>query len=732
MGFTVLNMLEFPSPGLSLRLLLSGIIICLLITNLGSLQAQSMARGIGVEETSTLWLHGASGRQALFPRHRPNDSGLKIGLVLSGGGSRGFSQIGVLKVLEELHIPIYAIVGTSIGGMVGGLYASGYSATELDSIVRATNWEQLLGIGEEQQRSELFIDQKVENDRSLLTLRLDGFTPRLPEAVSTGNRMTQFIEGLVWGGTYHSLGTFDNLKYPFRAMATDLVAGRSIVLDHGNLALALRASATVPLRFSPVAVDSMLLVDGGLLDNIPVHVARQMGCDVVIVVNSTSPLRPPGELQSPWNVADQVVTLMMQQKSQSELSAADFVISPDLERFNGTDFSNPGAIIDSGDSAARHDAYRLQEYLLGRRERHSSFYSLGVVCRDRSLLASLGLGESPGVIRLEELQHRLDAVSATGTYRNLSAQVQYRGDSASIIVTGDPGPILRGVEFHGFNQLRIATYAERLQSLTGRPVNFDSIADAAEDLVRRVRRSSWSFFNVDSARFNDSTGQLDLWLDEGVIRSIRYEGLHDCAEFVVSRELEFQVGDLFRGEQAGGAVNRILRTGYFRQAGIEPVRIPGGGLEVVVKVKERTTGLLRLSANINSERYTRVGLELAEENLFGHGTHLGARFAGGIRDRALSLDLRSNRIYGTYWTFGLSGYGSLRDVNQYSRSVDPVKGEIERKVEGEYRELRAGAKARFGRQVERLGLLSIEGRYERQGAIDRSAPAADTRWHTVS
>src|SRR5207302_11383035 len=114
--------------------------------------------------------------------HKANP-GSKIGIVLSVGGSRGFSQIGVLKVLEEIGLPIYAVVGTSVGGMIGGLYASGYSAHELDSIARHANWEGLLGIGDEAHRSELFIDQKVESDRSLLTLRLDGFSPMIPEAI---------------------------------------------------------------------------------------------------------------------------------------------------------------------------------------------------------------------------------------------------------------------------------------------------------------------------------------------------------------------------------------------------------------------------------------------------------------------------------------------------------------------------------------------------------------------
>jgi NTE family protein len=623
--------------------------------------------------------------------------------------------------------------------MIGGLYASGYDAHELDSITRNTDWEALLGIGDEARRSELFIDQKVENDRSLLTLRLDGFSPVLPEAISTGARMTQFIEGLVWGSAYHSEGSFDNLKYRFRAMATDLVAGRSIVLDSGNLALALRASATVPLRFSPVARDSMLLVDGGLLSNVPVHVARELGCDIVIVVNTTSPLQSVEKLQDPWNVADQVVTLMMQQLSRSELDDADFVITPDLHRIVGTDFSNPAEIIDSGEVAARRVAGRLRELLARsrqekrwRQERGQVFHNLGIDCPDRRLLASLGLEGDPSTIALEELQGKLDALGSSGEYRDLSARISYQGDSAHFTLAGTPAPTVESIAYHGVDRLPLREISGSVEGIVGRPLNFDSIAIVSEKVVSAMRHDGYSFFRFDSVRYDENARRVDLYVDEGIIRSIRYEGLVDCAEFVVSRELEFRTGDLFRAEMAGTAVNRILRAGFFRQAAIEPHWRKDGGLEVVVKVKERSTALLRFSANVNSERYTRLGVELAQENLFGQGTRIAARFAGGLRDRMASLDLRSNRIYGTYWTFAASGYGSLRNVNVYSRTLDPAAGEIERLGLGEYRELRVGGKARFGRQVERLGLLSIEGRYERQGTENLSVAATDQRWHTVT
>lgn len=656
----------------------------------------------------------------------------KIGLVLSGGGARGFAQIGVLKVLEEARIPLHGVVGTSMGGMIGGLYASGYTADELDSIARFTDWESLLGIGDETQRAELFIDQKLESDRSLLTLRLDGLKPMLPEAISTGSRMTQFVERLVWGSIYHGEGSFDSLRYRFRAVATDLVKGKSVVLDSGNLALAMRASATVPLRFSPVPLDSMMLVDGGLLANIPVSAAKDLGCDILIVVNTTSPLQTADQLNTPWNVADQVVTLMMRQQSDDDLGDADLVITPELGGFNSTDFSITAQAIDSGEVAGRRALETLRELIRSRSTKGESVRNLGIICHDPILLASLGYTNNPVMIDLAELQRRLDVVGSAGSYQGVTARIDYKEGGAQVEIAGTPAPRVESIALHGFDRIPDTLIAPAFERLKGAPVNYDSMRIAVEEAIRIARRNGYSFFHIDSSTFDPVRRAIDVHTSEGVIRSIRIEGLERCAPFVVERELEFGVGDLFLAEGAGQAVNRLMRTGYFQHARIDAHPFPDGSLEVVVGIKERSTAVMRFAASVDNERYTQLGVEIAQENLFGHGAHLGGRFSGGLRDRSLILDFRSNRIYGTYWTFGFTGYGSLRNVNTFERFTDQAEGELHRNVVGEYRELRVGGKARFGRQVERFGLFTIEGRFERQGTRDLTASASDVRWRGVS
>ena len=215
----------------------------------------------------------------------------RIGLVLSGGGARGVAHVGVLRALEKHHIPIDLIVGTSIGSLVGGLYAAGYSTDQLQTVIDTTNWAQVLSFADESERTNFFVGQKQAADKEMLNIRFDGLTPVIPSSFSSAQRLTTFINQLTLQGIYHPSPSFDDLKIPFRAVATDLISGKRMVLSSGPLAEALRATITVPLLYSPVTRDSMELTDGGLISNIPVEVAQELKMDIIIAVDISSPLQ---------------------------------------------------------------------------------------------------------------------------------------------------------------------------------------------------------------------------------------------------------------------------------------------------------------------------------------------------------------------------------------------------------------------------------------------------------
>ena len=275
----------------------------------------------------------------------------KVGLVLSGGGGRGLAQIGVLRALERRGIPIDFIVGNSLGSVIGGLYSAGYSTTAIESIATHTNWSELLSFSGDTKRTDLFVGQKQSEEEGFLLIRFDGLAPIIPSAISTGQRFSNFFSYLTLQAVYHPNPGFDDLKVRFRATATDLLSGRRVVLDHGSLAEAMRASVTVPLLYSPLERDSMFLVDGGLKSNIPVDVARSAGCDVVIAVNSTSSMRGAAQLNAPWEIADQIMTIMMQEPNERQLGLADVVITPATRERVVSDFSGVDTLIAAGELA---------------------------------------------------------------------------------------------------------------------------------------------------------------------------------------------------------------------------------------------------------------------------------------------------------------------------------------------------------------------------------------------
>ncbi|MCK4427266.1 MAG: patatin-like phospholipase family protein, partial [candidate division Zixibacteria bacterium] len=280
----------------------------------------------------------------------------KIGLALSGGGARGLSQIGILKVLEKENIPIDYIAGTSMGGIIGGLYAAGYSSHELERIVSKIDWNDLLS--DTPPRLSLFLSQREESEGSLFQFRLDGLKPYIPTALTSGQKLSSLFTNLIMRASFSSKwfaqpkSDFDDLKIPFRAVTTDLVTGERVVLDSGDLAQALRATMTVPLAFTPVEMGERLLVDGGLVDPVPVGVVKQMGADVVVAVNTVSSLLPAEKIKNPIDIANQTTSIMSLQKKEEELKKADFVITPELSEFSAMDFGDVEKLISLGEETA--------------------------------------------------------------------------------------------------------------------------------------------------------------------------------------------------------------------------------------------------------------------------------------------------------------------------------------------------------------------------------------------
>ncbi|WP_194787924.1 patatin-like phospholipase family protein [Pseudomonas sp. UFMG81] len=279
----------------------------------------------------------------------------KVGLVLSGGAARGLAHIGVLKALEEQGVRIDAIAGTSMGAVVGGLYASGYSVEELEKLATTLDWQQALS--DAPPRKDIPFRRK-QDDRDFLvkqklSFRDDG-SLGLPLGVIQGQNLSLLLESKL--AHTADIRDFDKLPIPFRAVATDITTGEKVVFRRGHLPQVVRASMSIPAVFAPVELDGRLLVDGGMTDNIPLDVVREMGVDLAIVVDIGTPLRNRKQLATVVDVLNQSITLMTRRNSEEQLASLgreDILVQPPLASFGVTDFGRAQDMIDAGYRATR-------------------------------------------------------------------------------------------------------------------------------------------------------------------------------------------------------------------------------------------------------------------------------------------------------------------------------------------------------------------------------------------
>ncbi|MEN9836538.1 MAG: hypothetical protein RLZ79_206 [Pseudomonadota bacterium] len=315
--------------------------------------------------------------------------------MLSGGGARGAAHIGVLKVLEEQRIPVHAIAGTSMGAVVGGLYASGLSAAEIATLIDSEEWR--AGFTEPAPRDRLSFRRKSEDQNFLVKfpLGIKSGSFRLPKALVSGQRVSQVLRRVTF--PVARLDAFDQLPIPFRAVATDLETGDPVVLSGGDLVDAMRASLAAPGVFAPVEIDGRLLVDGGLANNLPVDVAQAMGVDVLIVVDVGFPLRKRDTLDSVTTISNQMLSILIRRGSdmqRARLGASDILISPDLGEASSFDFAIIPQATDLGESAARAALSRLST-LASTADRYDAWVAARAAARQQTpQIASVRVAES--------------------------------------------------------------------------------------------------------------------------------------------------------------------------------------------------------------------------------------------------------------------------------------------------------------------------------------------------
>jgi len=388
--------------------------------------------------------------QLFFAQEYVENKDVKVGLVLSGGGAKGLAHIGALKVIEEAGVKIDYIAGTSMGAIVGALYASGYSAKELDSIFKNTDFESL--IQDNVPRSAKTFYEKEDSERYALTLPFNKFKISIPQAISGGQSIyNEFVRLL-----YHvkDVDDFSKLQIPFVCVATDVETGDQILLDKGYLPEAILASGTFPSLFRPVEINGRILIDGGVVNNYPIGELRKMGAEVVIGVDVQHGLSDRESLLSATEILLQINNYRTVRDMQKKSAQTDIYITPDIKDYSVIDFDMGNVIIDKGEDAARLQLPELLNIAKDSAVQRPKIVAAGI--KDTLVISELTMegnyNYSRAYIRgklrfnvddnitFEKLQQGINNLSATGNFRSIKYELLNNGEGVELLLNVKENP----------------------------------------------------------------------------------------------------------------------------------------------------------------------------------------------------------------------------------------------------------------------------------------------------
>ena len=379
-----------------------------------------------------------------FSQERSGED-LKVGLVLSGGGAKGFAHIGALKVIEDAGVRIDYIGGTSMGAIIGALYASGYTATQLDSIFRQTDFRTL--IQDNLPRSALTFYEKQESEKYALTLPFDKFKLGLPSSISKGQNVFNFLSRLT--AHVNDTSDFSELPIPFFCIATNVESGKEVILDHGYLPQAVSASGALPSLFGPVIIDDEVLIDGGVVNNYPIDEVKAKGMDIIIGVDVQDSLRDRNELRSALDILLQINNYRTIHDMTDKRKKTDIYIQPDIKDFSAVSFDVGGRIIKSGEESA--ELFKAELELIAHKQQPREREKKVIARRDsividevvidgiKNYTRSYVLGKlklrTPTKLSYEEFNQGINNLSATGNFQSISYRFyEDKNDKSTLVV----------------------------------------------------------------------------------------------------------------------------------------------------------------------------------------------------------------------------------------------------------------------------------------------------------
>ncbi len=431
----------------------------------------------------------ARAEDAASPARRP-----KIGIAFAGGGARGGAHVGVLKVLEELRVPVDYVAGTSIGSIIAALYASGMAPDEMEKVLSTTDWDAALQ--DDQPRKDQPYRQKEDDDLYLIKAEL-GFHKGslvLPGGLVAGQKLNYLLRRFTLPAS--NVTDFDRLRIPFRCVATDIVTGGKVVLGKGDLARAVRASMAIPGFFSPVEWDGKLLTDGGTADNMPVDVVRAMGADVVIAIDISTPLKKREEISSFLSITGQtsgfLTRLNVEQQIATLVKDHDVLVTPNLDEVSTLDFKQFPKASEQGRIKADEMRAELARFSVSEAE-YAAFLKRQREARVDPVVQEVRVEAPPGVdprllegrvrtkpgkVNWPVLESDLARLYELGDYETVDFLIATEGERKVLVLGGPPKPpaptrlrfgLLLNTDFASNSSfgLRLGAYFTRLNAMRG-------------------------------------------------------------------------------------------------------------------------------------------------------------------------------------------------------------------------------------------------------------------------
>jgi NTE family protein len=550
----------------------------------------------------------------------------RLGLALAGGGARAAASIGVLKVLQEEGIPISGIAGTSMGAGVGGLYAAGYNPDEIAQIFASNDWNDIFR--DTPVRAFQTQEQKEAGSRYLLEFTFQDGRLSPPTGLSAGQKLTNLLAAKTLAASFEAGLDFDRLRIPFRAVATDIETGESVVLGHGLLHEAMRASAAIPVMFQPVEFQGHLLVDGGLVNNLPVDVVRSLGMDFVIAVDASSKLEKKERLRSLLEILGQSVSLSVRRETERQAARADLVITPDATLYSFTDFPNIPAIMHTGEDAARAALPRIRELMRQRGTgavdaRTFRITSLTIRGNDRVSEATVRFAVAPVLAPHEatrsDIQSALMGLSNLGYFSEIALDLEQEGAGHRALLTVRENPVVQSIEVSGNTIVPTADIMAALAWQAGQTLNATRLSTALEEIVARYRAGGYLLVRVERAAMKADGRTLGVVLYEGKVDSITLVGQGRTRRSLIQRETKTRSGQPLNFDLAAYDIQHLYALDYFESILVDMDKSPLGGVALVIKVKEKPTNKLRLGLRYDLEDHFTGLTDVVVDNITGRG-----------------------------------------------------------------------------------------------------------------